>query len=139
MSFLFYALLSFPKRKLKQQAAVVRCPCRDVASVQHDGILDDRQSESRSAHLAAAAFVDAVETLEDACQVFFRDACPVVSESEQSGVGIIRGRHFDGRTLSGIVDGIVHQVAEDAVQQRMVAPYDDVLRKTVVERHLPSF
>ena len=38
----------------------------DMAAMQQHGILDDGETEAGAAHVAAAAFVDAVETLEDA-------------------------------------------------------------------------
>ncbi len=45
-------------------------------------VFDDGESEACSAYLAGAAGVDAVESLEEACQVFALHSGAVVVESE---------------------------------------------------------
>ena len=108
----------------------------DGASVQHDGILDDGEAEARAAHVAAAPLVYAVEALEDAGQMLVGNADAVVLEGEMPAVLLLFGRHLDGGALAGVVDGVVHQVAEDAVEQGGVALHDDVWRQTVSDGHV---
>ena len=107
--------------------------------MQKDGILHDGEAEACAANTAAAALVNAVETLEDAGQVRRSDAYAVVAEAEHPAVIGLFGTDVDGGTLAGIVDGVVDEVAEDTVDERRVALYDNMLRQTVVKLHVALF
>ena len=93
-----------------------------LSAMQEHGVLDDCQSESRSAHLSAASLVHAIEPLEDARQMLRRHAHAVVREGEvplavvveqfvraEFGVDGYRCAH------TGIGYGVVRKVAEHAV------------------------
>jgi len=47
------------------------------------------------------------------------------------------GRECDRRSLTGIGDGVVGEIAEDTVEQRLVAFDDELAGQIVVKRHMP--
>lgn len=93
----------------------------DGASVEGYGVFDDGESESGSAEFAASAFVDAVESLEDAWHVFWWDASPVVGKGEVPVLCVVVCGYFDGGACSSIFDGVVCEVSEDAVYEHGVS------------------
>ena len=108
-------------------------------AMQEDGILDDSEAKPGATHLATAALVDAVESLEYTRQVLWGYACTIIAESECPNILSGFSTDIDSGALAGIVDGIVDEIAEDAVDERGIALNDDVLRQTVVERHVTLF
>ena len=133
-------ILTLPlQRKVKDKAALPATRSRDGASVKDDGILYNGKAETCAAQLAATPLVDAVETLEDAWQVFGSEAHTVVGKGEVIEGFVLGGADGDGGTLAGIGDGIVRQVAEDGVEQRGIALDDDVLRELVAHAHAVFF
>jgi len=50
--------------------------------MQKHGILDDGQTETRAAHITAAAFIDTIEAFKDAVQMFCWDSYTIVAEGE---------------------------------------------------------
>ena len=101
--------------ELKGQTTIVGCADRDIAAMEQDGIFDDREAKPRAPHVAAAPFVDAIEALEDAGEVFSGNADTIVAEGEVPPVRLLFGSDFDDCPRSCVVDGIVHQIAEDAI------------------------
>ena len=85
--------------------------------MQQDSVLDDGQAKTSAAEGAAAPVVDAVEALKDAGQVLRGDARAVVLEGEVPTVGLLVGRDSYGCTFAGIAEGVVRQVAEDAIDE----------------------
>ena len=83
--------------------------------MQEHGILDNGETETCAAHVAASTFVYTVESLKDAGKVFGRYAVAIVFKGELPAVVQLDSRNLNGGPLSGIVDGIVHQIAEYAV------------------------
>ena len=60
----------------------------DIAAVQPDEVLDDRQAQAGAAGLARARLVDAVEALEDALAIGLGDARPFVLDDERDVVAV---------------------------------------------------
>ena len=100
------------------------------------GVFNDGEAESCATHASAATLVDAIETLEDAGQMFWWDAHPVVAEAEHPAVFLLLSANLNCSALTGIVDGIVDEVAEDAVDKRVIALDDDALGQVVLELHV---
>src|SRR5262245_14139000 len=71
---------------------------RDVslASVREGQVFDDGQSESCASGFARTRLVHAVETLEDARQVFRRNARPRIAHLDRLTAFGVHGEHGDG-------------------------------------------
>ena len=95
--------------------------------MEHDGILDDSQSETGSALFPAAALVDAVETFENPSEMFRFDPDAVVREAQRIATVGFAGQFDEYVAAAGVGYGIVGQVAEDRQQQLLVP----------VQGHLP--
>ena len=108
-------------------------------AMQEDGILHDSQTKTCAANAATATLVDAVETFEDAGQMFFSDAHAVVSECECPMRALVFSCDFYRLSFAGVVDGIIDKVAEYAVDERGVALDDDMLWQAIIERHVAFF
>ena len=97
---------------------------RDLALVEMDAVLHDREAQPRAANFPASPLVDPVEPLEDPVDVFRGDADTIVREAEIVIFGVFLvaiDRDLD--VLAGVGEGIVEQVAEDGVEQGLVAPH----------------
>ena len=95
---------------------------RDLALVEMDAVLHDREAQPRAANFPATSLVDPVEALEDPVDVFLGDADAIVREAEIVIFGVFLvaiDRDLD--VLAGVGEGIVEQVAEDGVEQRLVS------------------
>ena len=93
--------------------------CIDVPAMEQHGIFHNGQPQAGSAQLPASPLVHPIETLEDAPQVLRRHSHPVVAEGEVIALLILRIAHdVHVRAVPGIRDGVVHQVAEDGIEQR---------------------
>ena len=67
-----------------------------------DGVLDDGESQSRSAQLSGSSLVDAVESLEQMRQMLLRNSCSIVGEYEPILAAVFfRTLDGDGRALAG--------------------------------------
>ena len=92
------------------------------APVQQNGILDDGKSEAGAAQFPRAPFVHAVEPLEQMRKMLRRDTCPIVRKTEPDLVlFLLETLDCNGGAFTGVCDGIVHQVTEDGVEQRVIA------------------
>ena len=89
----------------------------DGAAMQLYGVLDDGQAQPSAAQSAAASFVDAIEALKQAWQMLGGDARAVVGKGEVPLLYIGMSIDVDVRALACILDGIVDEVAKDAVDQ----------------------
>ena len=79
-------------------------------------VLDDGESQTGPAHLAAAALVDAVEAFENAVHVLFRDADAIVRETEVVEFRVLLvATHRDMDAFARIRDRVVVEIAEDRV------------------------
>lgn len=88
------------------------------------GVLDDGKTESGAAHFAAATFIDAVKTFEDAVDMLFRYANPIVGEAEVVKFRVfLVATHRNVDSFAGISDCVVVKVAENGVKERVVAMY----------------
>lgn len=89
-------------------------------------MLDDRETETRTAGLAGTGRVDAVEALEDALLVLLRDADALVGHGDLDEVSAGRGHPARGYTHPGaggrVVDGVLDEVAEGGGQLAPVPP-----------------
>lgn len=104
---------------------------RNLSFVEKDGILNDRKTQSGSSQFAATAFIDPIEAFEDAVDMFFFHSDTVVREVEiiEFLVLFITGQ-TDGNILAGIGDGIIKQIPEDRVEERMI-PMNRGIRRQV--------
>ena len=97
---------------------------RDLALVEMDAVLHDREPQPRPADFPASPLVDPVEPLEDPVDVFRGDADAIVRETEIVIFGVfLVAIDRDRDVLAGVGEGIVEQVAEDGVEQGLVAPH----------------
>src|SRR6267143_3868164 len=94
---------AFAQRALKRHAAVV---CLDQ-------VLDDGESQARSALFAGPARVHAIKTFEDPRQVLGRDSRPGVADRQLDALGSGQGRYGDFSTRLGVSDGVLEQIGKD--------------------------
>ena len=71
--------------------------------------------------------------------MFRGDADAIIAEAELPTVACLFSADIDIGTFTGIVDGVIDEVAEDAVDERRISLNDDVLWQTVVKRHVAFF
>lgn len=117
-------LVFFSQGEDKLQSAVQVVLGHDGSAVNLHTVLDDGQSESGSAKLARASLVDTVESLEQPSQVLGSHANPGVGKAEVVHAFVLaEARHPDGDARAGIGDGVVGEVSEDGVDERVVALY----------------
>ena len=88
----------------------------DLSALQLDEMLCDREPESGAARIARARFVDAVEALEDARQILFRNARALVRH--RHGYPAVETRRLDAnrRLLGSVRDRVGHEISEGVVQ-----------------------
>src|SRR3954447_20867507 len=77
-------------------ALTLGAPHRDLPAVRGGHMLDDRETESRSARGTGAGRVDAVEALEDALLVLVGDADALVGHGDLDQVAAGRGHPAGG-------------------------------------------
>ena len=70
------------QREVEGGAAAQFAFCPDASAVGQDDVLDDGQTEAGAARLARARFINAIEALEDAGEVFAGDAGAEVADGE---------------------------------------------------------
>ncbi len=80
-------------------------------------MLHDGKAQSRAAQLFGAAFIDAVETLEDAPEVFRRYADPRVRDAERRAAALVSDAHGHASALAVVFDRVVAEVEDDAAQK----------------------
>ena len=98
--------------------------------VEENSVFDDGQSQTGAAEFAGASFVYPIETLEEAVQMLFGYPHAVVGEGEVVILVVFEiAVDGDSGTLSGVRDGVVGEISEYRVEQRVVA----VQRHLVVE------
>lgn len=95
---------------------------------------DDSKTKACSAHLAAASLVDTIEALEEAREVLGRYPYSIVAEDKRPVVGVALSGERDRRALAGIGNGVVGEIAEDTVKQRLTAFDDELAGQIVVKR-----
>src|SRR5262245_39650626 len=88
-----------------------------------DDLADERQTEA-----GATARVVA-ETLEDVREHLGVDAWPFVANLEEDPAGVVSGFDLDGGTGRGVTEGVVDQVQEHALQERLGTPYPKSARR----------
>ena len=103
--------------------------------MEEDGVLDDGQAEAGAPRGAASACVDAVEALEESGQVLLRDARAVIRVGEMPEGAVAAGAERDRGALAGVGQRVVQEVAEDAVDQGLVAVQVDHPGGLEAERH----
>src|SRR5271157_6266875 len=87
----------------------------DASAVGQDDVLDDGQAEAGAAGLAGTGFVDAVEALKDAIEVFGGDAGAEVLDGEFDFA--LEQARADANPAAGfaVLDSVFDEVAEDLV------------------------
>ena len=124
------------QREIKCQTAIFGKMGGDGAAMQEDSILHDGKTEPCTTHLSAAAFVYAIESLKDAGQVLRGDAYAIIAETECPMIVHRFCADVDVGALAGIVDGVVDEVTEDTVNERLVTLNDDAIWQIIVECHV---
>ena len=79
-------------------------------------VADERQANAVAASAAGAGFINPVEAVKNPWQMLWSNARSIVFESERPIVGLFFGGESDGCSFPRISDGIVGQIAEDAVE-----------------------
>ena len=132
---LLWQKLAYRKRELQASTVIVLYAYRAV--MQQYGILHYRQPQPRSSYGTAATFVDTVETLEKTRQMLCGHAYSVVAEHEGPLLAGVLSHELYRRMLSCVGNGIIHQIAEHAVEQRPVAADPQLVGQTIIESHFP--
>ena len=85
--------------------------------MQLHGVLHDGESQTRAAVLAAAALVDAHETLEELGQVLVGHPFAVVVHPQVVALAVsgLVAVHRHLAPVAGMRDGVLYQVAEDGI------------------------
>src|SRR6202021_518230 len=86
------------------------------ARVERGSVLCDGEAEAGAAHFAAAGAVYAIEALEDTVEFGRGDADAVVDPLHRHGLALGDGADGDGAALGGVLDGVVDQVGDGAVE-----------------------
>src|SRR5690349_10151752 len=84
----------------------------DGTSVGAHDVLGDGEAEAGASGFAGARFVDAIETLEEARQMFGRDSSTVVADIEFDAPLRSTGAEFYASTSTSVFHCIVDQVRE---------------------------
>lgn len=98
----------------------------DVGVERLDEVFDDGEAEAGAAEGAVASGVDAVETLEDAGEVFGGDADAGVAHDDDGGVAGAAEVEFDAAAGGGVGDGVVDEVVDDEAESFAVAGHDEI-------------
>lgn len=86
------------------------------------GVAHDREAESRAAAVARASFRDAIEPLEEARQMLLGYAAARVAEREIEKIFVLVVAFCTHlRTLPGVADAVFHKIAENSVDEGIVA------------------
>ena len=109
------------ERELEAQSASRVVFHADGSAMHAHGVFHDGESEAGAAHLAAPALVHAIETFKEAREVVVGHAHAVVAEREAPAALAATCLEADVGIVSGIGNGIVGEIAEDAVNQASVA------------------
>ena len=78
--------------------------------------LDIKQPDAVPSYGRSLAVGNPVEFIEDMCQVFFFYSDAVVGNADDDRTVALFCRYLDVRTITGIFDGIVQNVAQDVVK-----------------------
>src|SRR5688572_27804175 len=79
----------------------------DLALHPRDEVADDREAQAGAALRARAAFVDAVEALEDPIEVFARDARAVVRDFDHDARIVRAHGERNAAALRGVLDRVL--------------------------------
>src|SRR5574344_671292 len=124
-----FVLCFFFQREDKLQSASDIFFGRDGTSVHDDGIFDDGKSQSCAAQFATTPFVHTIEPLENMCQMLVCHTHAVVCETEIEKVLVCSEhpyRYFC--SFAGISDGIVGEITENGIDERVVAWHYQFIR-----------
>ena len=84
----------------------------DYASVELDGMLDDRQAETCASQLTGAAFVHAIESFEKAGKLFAINAASVILEKYSAIVVVVLCKRDIDVLSTGVGQGIFCEIPE---------------------------
>lgn len=90
---------------------------RHAAIVQHDNMLDDCQSQAGTAQVAAASFVNPVESLEQSRKVFCRNSRALVNNVDTYMVALINSVQCYLRVRGAVLNCVVHEVDDRLCKQ----------------------
>lgn len=126
----------FLQREKELEAALFAVAHGNGAGVESHSVAYDAQAEAGAATVAGAAFGDAVETLEKALEVLLGHAYACVVEKEV-GVFAVVVVTFGHKTcvFAGIAQRVFGEVAEDGVEQGIVAHYHCAFGHGIDGRH----
>ena len=87
----------------------------DGAAVIENNMFNDCQTETCAAAFARPRFIDTIETLKDAWQMFRRDSGAEVADKEFNAVVTLMCSHNDLFSALGVAQRIADEIAEDLV------------------------
>src|SRR5690606_23831335 len=76
-------------------------------------VLDDREAQTRAAHRARTAWIDAIETFGEARDVLGRDADAGVAHGQMSALPVDPPAHFDLAFAWRVLHRVGHQIGDD--------------------------
>ena len=86
-----------------------------------ENLAGDGKTETCAARLAAPGFIDAVEPLKQARQIFFGNADAVIRHADEDGFSAAARIDFDFAAVGGILDGVRDDVHDHLLDALAVA------------------
>ena len=111
----------FRQRYSESQPAIGAVCDSNISSMQQNGIFNDRQSQTGSSRRTRSPFVYAVETFEQAGEMFVADTVSIVCYKQSDFVICLICNTDDDFRTAGLCYSIINQVVEYRKQQRLVA------------------
>lgn len=130
---------AFAYSENKANSTVLVLKCCYHSTMQLNGVFHDGETETCASEFAASAFIDTVESLKNTRQMFRSNPYAIVGECElPTGVCIGMRKGYCG-PIACIGNGVVSEVAEDAMDKRHVAVGHKRRWQLVVEMHTMLF
>src|SRR5438309_7489575 len=98
----------------------------DGAAVIENNMFNDCQTETCAAAFTRPRFVDAIEALKDARQMFRRDTGAEVADKEFNAVFALFCADNDLFSALGVAKGVAYKVAEDLVNGIIIGQHGEV-------------
>ena len=110
-------IYAFAYSENKANSTVLVLKCCYHSTMQLNGVFHDGETETCASEFAASAFIDTVESFKDTRQMFCWDSNAIVGECElPTGVCIGMRKGYCG-PIACIGNGVVSEVAEDAMDK----------------------
>ena len=130
---------AFAYSENKAYSTILILKCCDHSAVELNGIFHNGEAKTCTSEFPASPFIDAVESLKDTRQMFWSNPYAIVRECELP-MGVCVGmRKGYCSPIACIGNGVVSEVAEDAMDKRHVAVGHKRRWQLVVEMHMMFF